>query len=119
MGGTGTITLAVNGPTGTLIAQTSVKTHTHSKVFANCSVTIVATVASAETATFYLIVDGETGNETKVTNKGNNEYSNICLLHKTASVSAGNHTIELYGYCSAANSIDVKHCDLFGMGNLA
>jgi hypothetical protein len=82
-------------------------------------VEIVALTNAVETVSLYMIVDGETSNTTNATNRGNSEYSNIVLLHRTAPVAPGTHIVGVYGYCSSANAIDATHCDLFTMGNLA
>jgi hypothetical protein len=118
-GGASTVNLTNDGPTGTLVAQTSITIHTRSRLFANASVEIVALTSAIETVSLYLVVDGETSNVTTATNRGNGEYSNIVLLHRTAPIAPGTYTVAVYGYCSTAHAVDVTHCDLFAMGNLA
>jgi hypothetical protein len=98
--------------------MTSITTVQTCRIWAIANVEYITTIGSERTASFYMIVAGETSNTTNSTIKSNNESNNLSLNHRTAALSAGTYTITVYGYASASNVANATHCDVFAIGNL-
>jgi hypothetical protein len=120
-GGTGTVVLGNGIANTTLIAQTSIHIHTHSRMWAMCSLEFTITTNSAASASFYLEVNGDTSNTTTLswTNGNLNETKAFSINHRGQLHTPATYTISAYGYASGANVASVNHADLFAMGNLA
>jgi len=72
----------------------------------------------------YIVINGTASPITRFTlNKktANSEsYGQISLNQRTAiQLSAGTYTAKIYAYTDAINSVQVSHCDMFGMGHLS
>jgi len=72
----------------------------------------------------YIDINGTASPVTRFTlNKktANSEsYGQISLNQRTAiQLSAGTYTAKIYAYTDAINSVQVSHCDMFGMGHLS
>lgn len=69
-------------------------------------------------------IDGTTSSTTRFTlNKktaNSQSYGQISLNQRTDTiVSPGTYTVKVYCYTDANNSVQVSHCDMFGMGHLS
>jgi hypothetical protein len=67
---------------------------------------------------FYIQVDSSNSIITFASTTTYNQHSVITLQHR-AFVSAGMHTISVYGYAPAVNVAEIRHCDLFSISNLS
>jgi hypothetical protein len=120
VGATGEVVLGNGLGNATLIAETSITTHTRSRLWCMASVEFTITTNSVHAASFYLEVNGETSNTTtrSWSNGNNNTQMAFSINHRTALENPGTYGAKLYGYGNAANVAKANHCDIFVMGNL-
>ena len=69
---------------------------------------------------FYIEINSETSNITNKRITSNAEYNSIAIHYRSnAKLSAGTYTINVYGYTSSANYINILQSSLFVLGNLS
>ena len=69
---------------------------------------------------FYIKIDTHTSNITNKRITSNGEYNSIAIHYRSETeLIAGTYTINVYGYTSSANYVDIIQSSLFVLGNLS